>query len=93
MRLLDCLGFTTPAGFFPPAAVFVEVVGLRFGGGGGSEAGCKTGEDRNAVGDGMVMVSISTIALTHALNARLPLSLRMGSGCFDGSSVVGIKRS
>jgi hypothetical protein len=43
---------------------FDVVVGLRFGGGGGggSGAGFNTGEDRNAVGDGIVIVSILTIS-------------------------------
>jgi hypothetical protein len=34
------------------------VEGLRFGGGGGSGAGFKTGEERNADGDGIDIVSI-----------------------------------
>lgn len=38
--------------------------GLRFGGGGGSGAGFKTGEARKAVGDGMVIVSIVTASYT-----------------------------
>jgi hypothetical protein len=41
---------------------FDVVVGLRFGGGGGFGAGFNTGEDRNAVGDGIVIVSILTIS-------------------------------
>jgi hypothetical protein len=43
---------------------FDVVVGLRFGGGGGGGfgAGFNTGEDRNAVGDGIVIVSILTVS-------------------------------
>jgi hypothetical protein len=62
LRLLDCLGFTIPACFFAEFAAFDVVEGLRFGGGGGSGAGFKTGEDRKAVGDGIVIVSILTIS-------------------------------
>jgi hypothetical protein len=41
----------------------------------------------------MVMVSISTIALAHTLNTRLPMLPDTASDSFDGSSVVGIKCS
>lgn len=64
LRLLDCLGFTIPACFFaePELEAFDVVVGLRFGGGGGFGAGFNTGEDRNADGDGIVIVSILTVS-------------------------------
>ncbi len=63
LRLLDCLGFTIPVGFLDGAAVFVGGAGLRFGGG-GSGAGFKTGSERNEVGLGIVMVSISITSYT-----------------------------
>lgn len=48
-----------PFGFFGGAAVFEKDCDLRcFGGGGGSGAGFRTGEDRKAVGDGITIVSI-----------------------------------
>jgi hypothetical protein len=60
------LGFTIPVCFFAELELvaFDVVVGLRFGGGGGGGfgAGFNTGEDRNAVGDGIVIVSILTIS-------------------------------
>jgi hypothetical protein len=57
---LDCLGFAIPFCFLAVFADFVVVVDFRFGagGGGGFGAGFVTGEDRNADGDGIVMVSI-----------------------------------
>jgi hypothetical protein len=64
LRLLDCLGFTIPVCFFAELELvaFGVVLGLRFGGGGGFGAGFNTGEDRNAVGDGIVIVSILTVS-------------------------------
>jgi hypothetical protein len=63
LRLLDCLGLETPFCFFVGLADLVVVEGLRFGGGGGSGAGFKTGEERKADGDGIVMVSILTASV------------------------------
>jgi hypothetical protein len=60
LRLLDCLGFDILSCFLVVLTDLVVVEGLRFGGGGGSGAGFKTGEERNADGDGIVMVSILT---------------------------------
>lgn len=65
LRLLDCLGFTIPAGFFAVTAGLVVVEGLRLGvggGGGGSGAGLRTGEERKADGDGIVIVSILKVS-------------------------------
>ncbi len=65
MRLLDCLGFTIPAGFFAVTAGLVVVDGLRLGvggGGGGSGAGFRMGEARKADGDGIVIVSILRVS-------------------------------
>lgn len=47
-----------PVGFLGGAAVFVVGGGLRLGGRGGSGAGLRTGEFKNAVGDGITIVSI-----------------------------------
>jgi hypothetical protein len=60
LRLFDCLGFAIPFCVLVVFADFVVAEGFRFGGGGGggSGAGFITGEDRNADGDGIVMVSI-----------------------------------
>ena len=63
LRLLDCLGLETPFCFFVVLADLVVVVGLRFGGGGGSGAGLRTGEERKADGDGIVIVSILTASV------------------------------
>jgi hypothetical protein len=64
LRLLDCLGFDIPSCFFVIFAGLAVVEGLRFGGGGGSGAGFKTGEERNADGDGIDIVSIVTASYT-----------------------------
>jgi hypothetical protein len=64
LRLFDCLGFSVPLCFFVALTGFVVVVGLRFGGGGGSGACFNTGEDRKADGDGIVIVSILTASYT-----------------------------
>jgi hypothetical protein len=64
LRLLDCFGFGIPSAGF--ASVLEAVEGLllfvfRCGAalvGADSFAGGTTGDDRNAVGDGMVIVSI-----------------------------------
>ena len=63
-RLFDCFGFTTPSleVFFVTSAAFEVVLGFRGLGGfaGGGVVGFITGElVRKAVGDGIVMVSIS----------------------------------
>jgi hypothetical protein len=60
LRLLDCLGFEMPFCFFGVLAGLGAVDGLRFGGEGAFGAGFKTGEERNADGDGIVIVSILT---------------------------------
>jgi hypothetical protein len=64
LRILDCLGLTIPVFFFGAAVEDLGRGGLRFGTGGGSGAGLMTGEDRKAVGDGMVMVSIVITSCT-----------------------------
>ncbi len=51
-----------PCGFFCLLAGLRAVDGLRFGGEEGFGAGFKTGEERNADGDGIVIVSILTIS-------------------------------
>jgi hypothetical protein len=61
-RLLDCLGFTTPDGFFAVTVLFVVVCVLRLGRGGGSGAGLRTGDERKAVGEGIVIVSILRVS-------------------------------
>ena len=62
LRLLDCLGFVTPADAFEAAEDCFAAVALRFWGaalvGGGSLADWTTGDDRKTEGDGIVMVSI-----------------------------------
>lgn len=70
LRLFDCLGLTTPFCFFAVAVFFVVVEGLRFlGGGGGSGAGFRTGEERKADGLGIVMVSILIASGIEALTS------------------------
>lgn len=60
-RLFDCLGLLIPFSFFEDWEVDgLEVDCFLFlGGGGGSGAGLRTGEERNADGEGIVIVSIS----------------------------------
>ena len=67
LRLLDCLGFDMPFCFLGVLADLGAVEGLRFGGGGGSGAGLITGDERNADGDGIVIVSILTASCRDAL--------------------------
>ena len=62
MRLLDCLGLTRLVCFLVELAVFVGF-GFFGGGGGGFGEGLITGLDRNAVGDGIVIVSIFIVAI------------------------------
>lgn len=61
LRLLDCLGLVIPVPFLLGLEDLGAVVDFRFGGGGagGLAAGFMTGELRKAVGDGIVIVSIS----------------------------------
>jgi hypothetical protein len=62
LRLLDCFGFTTPLSFLIVVDVFELEVFRFFVGEGkaGSGSSLKSGEAaRKAVGDGMVIVSIS----------------------------------
>lgn len=75
LRLLDCLGFDMTFCFFVVLADLGVAEGLRFGGGGGSRPGLSTGDERNADGEGIVIVSIlaapcadtSTLAQTETV--------------------------
>jgi hypothetical protein len=56
---LDCLGFVIPVSFFAEVLDAFEVDCFRFfGGGGGLGAGVIIGDERNADGEGIVIVSI-----------------------------------
>jgi len=86
LRLLDCLGLTIPFCFLTVVTGLVVVVTFRFGGGGGSGAGFNTGDERNAEGDGIVIVSILTVSYTDTSTALEPvmlntLSRRRSWGC------------
>lgn len=52
-------------------------VGLRFGGG-GSGAGLITGEERKAVGEGIVIVSILTVSYTGTSTTYAGVTLKPG---------------
>lgn len=88
LRLLDCLGLMMPVFFFAGAAGLLEAGGLGFFlGGGGSGAGA--GEARNAVGDGIVIVSIVTASCRETSTA--PGAVLAGARslwCGEGRVVV-----
>lgn len=71
LRLLDCLGFVTPVEVLDGPEDCFAVVGLCFCDvvlvEGGSLADWTTGEDRNADGDGIVIVSILNQSYVDAL--------------------------
>jgi len=76
LRLLDCLGFAIPFCALGAFADFGVVVFFRFEGGGGGDgcgagagagAGLITGELKKTDGEGIVIVSISSISGDDAL--------------------------
>jgi hypothetical protein len=75
LRLLDCLGFVTPADTFEGAEDCFVAVALRFGGvvlvEGGSLADWTTGEDRKTEGDGILIVSILSQPFVETLKLAL----------------------
>lgn len=71
MRLLDCLGLLPSSCLLWVAEVLIGDVDLGFAScGGGLEAGLRTGLDRKAEGDGMVMVSISRTCQEEGTSAE-----------------------
>ena len=71
LRLLDCFGLITPSVFFAIAAILGAVGCLRvLDGFGGELAAFRTGEFvKNAVGEGIVIVSISNNEAPHGIFA------------------------
>jgi hypothetical protein len=84
LRLFDCFGFSAPSVFLIFFAGFGVVVAFRFAGGGrGFGTALITGELRNAVGDGIVMVSIFRASCkgTSAILVRENLGILSGRRC------------
>jgi hypothetical protein len=92
LRLLDCLGFVTPADVFEATEDCFAVVSLRFGGvglvGGGSLADWANGEDRKTEGDGIVIVSILSQLCVETLRPATQ-ARSQSERCFNSNRVGG----